>query len=120
MYDSRSPGARRAGVDAAFDISGAADQLERNAYTADVSYTYWLGDHLSSTLSWSGSIWDFDHDSREDTSHIVGLELTWMPCRNARIYTNVFYTNHNADTDFGEDDFEAWQSGVGLGFIYSF
>ena len=109
-----------AGVDAAFDISANANALERNEYSADVSYTYWFADRLSSTLSWTGSMWDFSHDGREDCSHIVGLELTWTPCRNTRIYTNLFYTNHDSNAAFGANDFEAWQSGVGLGLNYSF
>lgn len=109
-----------AGVDAAFDISAHADAQERNEYSADVSYTYWFADRLSSTLSWTGSLWDFSHDGREDCSHIVGLELTWTPCRNTRIYTNLFYTNHDSNAAFGSNDFEAWQSGLGLGLNYSF
>ncbi len=109
-----------AGVDAAFDINTHEDALERNAYSAELSYTYWFADHLSSTLSWTGSMWDFSHGGREDWSHIVGLELTWTPCQNARIYTNVYYTNHNSNAAFGANDFEAWQSGIGLGLNYSF
>ena len=109
-----------AGVDAAFDINANEDSLKRNEYSADLSYTYWFSDHLSSTLSWMASIWDFRHDGREDLSNIVGLELTWTPCRNARIYTNVFYTNNNSNSALGANDFEAWQSGVGFGLNYSF
>ena len=109
-----------AGVDAAFDISASADDLERNEYSADVSYTYWFADHLSSTVSWTSSLWDFSDDGREDWSHIAGLELTWTLCKNARIYTNVFYTNHNSNSSFGANDFEAWQSGVGLGLNVTF
>lgn len=109
-----------AGLDAAFDLTADADTQERNEYSADVSYTYWFADHLSSTLSWTGSMWDFKHDGREDWNHIVGLELTWTPCKNAIIYTNVFYTNHDSNADFDANDFEAWQSGIGFGVNYSF
>jgi hypothetical protein len=65
-------------------------------------------------------MWDFHDGPREDWSHIVGLELAWTPCRNTRIYTNVYYTNHDSNTAFGANDFETWQSGVGLGLNYSF
>lgn len=109
-----------AGVDAAFDIDANPDELERNTYSADVSYTYWLADRLSSTLSWTGSMWDFRHDGRKDWNQIVGLELTWTPCQNARIYTNVFYTNVNSNAANGVNDFQAWQSGIGLGLNYTF
>lgn len=109
-----------AGVAAAFDITASGDEEKRNEYSADVSYTYWFADHLGSTLSWTGSMWDFRHKGREDWSHLVGLELTWTPCRNTRIYTNVFYTNHDSNARFGANDFEAWQSGIGLGLNYSF
>ncbi len=109
-----------AGVDAAFDIDANPDELERNSYSADLRYTYWFADHLSSTLSWTGSLWDFRHNNREDWSQIVGLELTWTPCQNARIYTNVFYTNVHSNSAFGANDFEAWQSGIGVGLNYTF
>ena len=109
-----------AGVDAAFDITANEDALERNTYTADVSYTYWLADRLSSTLSWTGSLWDFRDDGREDWSQIVGLEVTWVPCQNVRIYTNVFYTNLDSNAASGANDFEAWQSGIGLGLNHTF
>jgi len=109
-----------AGIDAAFDLTADADAQERNEYSADVNYTYWFADHLSSTLSWTGSMWDFKHDGREDWNHTVGLELMWTPCKNASIYANVFYTNHDSNEDFGANDFEAWQSGIGLGLNYSF
>lgn len=109
-----------AGLDAAFDLTANADTQQRNEYSADVSYTYWFADRLSSTLSWTGSKWDFKHDGRDDWNHIVGLELTWTPYRNAVFYTNVFYTNHNSNADSGANDFEAWQSGIGFGVNYSF
>jgi hypothetical protein len=106
-----------AGVDAAFDLTANDDLLEHNEYSIDVSYTYWLADHLSSTLSWTGAFWDFRDNGRNDWSNIFGLELTWTPCRKARIFTNVFYTNCDSNTT---NDFEAWQSGIGFGFNYSF
>ena len=109
-----------AGVNAAFDLSAHQEVLERNTYSADLSYSYWFADQLCSTLSWTGSYWDFNNGGRQDWSHIVGLELTWMPCEHARIYTNVFYTNHNSNSAAGANDFEAWQSGLGVGFNYSF
>lgn len=109
-----------AGVDAAFSLSGNPDVLEHNEYSVDVSYTYWLADRLSSTLSWTGTMWEFSKGGREDLTHIVGLELTWTPCRNARIFTNVFYTNCNSNIANGANDFEAWQSGIGFGLNYSF
>lgn len=109
-----------AGVDAAFDIDANPEVLERNTYSADVSYTYWFADRLSATLSWRGSVWDFRHNGRDDLNQVVGLELSWTPCQNARIYTNVFYTKINFDAAYGTNDYEAWQSGIGLGLNYSF
>jgi hypothetical protein len=109
-----------AGVDAAFDLTANNDLLEHNEYSVDVSYTYWFADRLSSTLSWTGTMWDFRDKGREDLTNIVGLELTWKPCRSARVFANVFYTNCNSNTANDANDFEAWQSGIGIGFNYSF
>ena len=109
-----------AGLDAAFDITASLETRERNEYSADLSYTYWFTDHLSSTVSWTASMWDFHDGGREDWNQIVGLELTWSPCKNAKVYTNVFYTNHNSNANLGAHDFEALQSGIGFGVNYSF
>jgi hypothetical protein len=109
-----------AGLDASFDLTADEDTQKRNEYAADVTYTYWLSDHLSSNLSWTGSNWDFRNGGREDWNHIFGLELIWTPCRNASIYANVFYTNHDSNEALGANDFEAWQSGLGFGINYSF
>ncbi|MEI6176994.1 MAG: hypothetical protein WCS43_08890 [Verrucomicrobiota bacterium] len=109
-----------AGVDASFDLAANNDLLDHNEYSVDMSYTYWLADRLSSTLSWTGTMWDFSNGGREDLVHTVGLELTWTPCKNARVFTNVFYTNCNSNVAGGANDFEAWQSGIGFGLNYSF
>lgn len=118
-----------AGINAAWDIDANSENLQRDSYTADVSYTYWFLDDLSATLSWSGSIWDFDapsdpftsnNQSRKDWSQIVGLELTWAPCRNAVIYTNIFYTNLHSNAPDGRNDFESWQTGIGMGLNLTF
>jgi hypothetical protein len=108
------------GVDAAFDINAAPNVLQRNEYASDVTYTYSFTDELSSTLSWRGSIWDFRDGGREDINQIVGLELTWKPTDYARLYTNVFYTNVNSNSAFGANDYRAWQTGLGVGFNFSF
>ncbi len=109
-----------AGLGAGFDLTANDDQLERNEYTLDVSYTYWFADNLGSTLSWNGGYWDFRENSREDWNNSFGLELTWTPCPNARIYTNVYYTDHSSNTAFDANDYEAWQTGIGVGLNYSF
>ncbi len=108
------------GIDAAIDLAADSTAQERNEYSADVSYTYRFADHLSSTLSWTGSMWDFQGSKRQDWNHIVGLELTWKPHENTSIYTNFFYSNHDSNEGFGANDYEAWQSGIGLGLNYSF
>ncbi len=109
-----------AGLSAAFDLSANDDLLERDIYVIDVTFTYWLADRLSTTLSWSGGYWDFREESRDDWNNIIGAELNWTPCPNARIYTNVFYTNHNSNTASDANDFDAWQTGIGVGLNYSF
>lgn len=107
-------------VDASFDINSSAQALLHNKYTADLSYTYWFADKLSATLSWTGALWDYRNGGRQDWSNVVGLELTWRPCQNARIYTNIFYTNLNSNLASGTNDFEAFEAGIGLGLNYSF
>lgn len=108
------------GLNAAFDISANEDNLKRDDYSVDVRSTYWLADKLSTTFSWTGSLWDFREGGRNDWSNILGIELTWMPTRNTRVYSNVFYTNHNSNTDSRLNDFESWQTGIGIGINHSF
>jgi hypothetical protein len=109
-----------AGLDAAFDIEANPDDLERNAYSADLTFTYRFAEKLSSTVSWRGEKWDFRQGGRDDWSQTIGLELTWEPCKDVRIFTNVFYTNINSNAALGANDYEAWQTGLGLGLNYSF
>lgn len=109
-----------AGLDAAFDLTANEDSLKRNQYSADVSFTYWFGDKLISTISWTGAKWDFDEKGREDWNHIIGLEITWTPCEHLDIFANIFYTNNDSNTKLGANDFESFQTGVGFGVNYSF
>ncbi len=109
-----------AGIDAAFDLEADAESQQRNTYSADVSFTYWLADHLSSTASYTAAQWDFNNGGREDWNHILGVELTWTPRENLSIYANLVYSNHDSNSAFGANDFEAWQSGIGFGLNYSF
>ncbi len=105
------------GVDGAF-VSANPNALGHNEYTADVRYTYWLADHLSASLSWTGSFWKYGRHGREDWTQIVGLEMSWSPCPNARVFSNIFYTNLNSTLD--ANDFESFQTGVGFGLNYTF
>ena len=109
-----------AGLDAAFDLQCNPDALKRDQYTADLSFTYWFTDKLSSTISWTGAQWDFDKKGREDWNHIVGLEVEWTPIDHLSLFANVFYTNNESNSKFGANDYEALQTGVGFGVNYSF
>jgi hypothetical protein len=109
-----------AGLDAALDLEADAESQQRNTYSADVSFTYWFADHLSATASYTAAQWDFKDGGREDWDHILGVELTWTPCENLSIFANLVYSNHESNSAFGANDFEAWQSGIGLGLNYSF
>lgn len=108
------------GLDAAFDLTANAPSQKRDTYSVDCRYTYSFADHLSSTLSYTGAMWNFDAPGREDWNHIFGLELNWKLRENLYIFANVFYSNHESNSPFGANDFEAWQSGIGFGLNYSF
>ena len=109
-----------AGVDSSFDLSANNADFERNQYTADLRFTYWFADKLSTSLSYTGSMWDFRDKGREDINQILGLELTWTPCDCLSIFTNVYFIDHNSNTAFSFDDYESLQSGIGFGVTYSF
>jgi hypothetical protein len=109
-----------AGACVSFDLDANPSILERNEYLLDASYTYWLADHLSSTLSWTGSMWDFRKRSREDWDHLVGLEVTWHVSSNFTTSANLFYSNHDSNMPLGVNDFQSWQTGLGFEFNYSF
>jgi hypothetical protein len=109
-----------ASLDAAFDLSARPLLLEHNTYSAELNYTWWMSDRLAATVSWCASKWDFSNDSREDSRHIAGLELSWRLAADTRLSTNIFYTNHNSNTPSGANDRQAWQTGLGLGFNHTF
>lgn len=108
------------GVDAAFDLTADAPSQKRDTYTIDCRYTYSFADHLSSTISYTGARWNFNTPNREDWNHIFGLELNWKLREDLNIFANIFYSNHESNSPFGANDFEAWQSGIGFGLNFSF
>ncbi|MBC8127930.1 MAG: hypothetical protein H8M99_12385 [Gloeobacteraceae cyanobacterium ES-bin-144] len=109
-----------AGIETSFDITANKDDYEHNEYGVNLAYTYWFTDELNAAFSWNGSMWDFRDGGRRDWSQIVGIEFSWMPCQYARVFTNVYYTNHNSNVDSEVNDFQAWQTGLGFGITYSF
>lgn len=117
-----------AGVSAAFDLDADPDYLERNEYALDLSYTYFITDTLSATASWRGAYWDFSTPpapfggpaDRRDFSQVVGLELAWMPCKNARISTSVFFSDNDSNTPLGANDSQSWTVGLGVGAVFEF
>lgn len=109
-----------AGIGSALNITANQDALAHNEYTLDLAYTYWFTDDLSAVFSWTGAMWEFRQGSREDLSQSLGIELSWSPCKNARIYTNLYYSNYDSSVLSSVNDFEAFQSGLGIGINYSF
>jgi hypothetical protein len=109
-----------AGIDAAFDLVAHQDRLKRDQYTADLSFTYWFADRLSTTLSWTASQWDFDVAGREDINQIVGWEIAWTPAESVSIFANVYYTHNDSNALFGINDYQSLQTGIGFGLNYSF
>lgn len=108
------------GLDGAFGITANDEEEEQNNFTADLSYTYWIANNLSAMLSWTGTFWDYQEDGREDLSQIMEIGFRWTPCDNAVIYNNLFYTNNSSNADFGAYDYDAWQTGIGIGVNFSF
>lgn len=117
-----------AGVSSAFDFDADRENLQRNEYTLDLSYTYFIADSLSATASWRGSIWDFNssvgagafREDRRDFNQVVGVELTWLPCKNARISTSVFFSDNDSNTPLGANDSQVWTVGLGVGAVFEF
>ena len=109
-----------AGIESTLNLTANQDILEHNEYAVDLAYTYWFTDDLSAVFSWTGGMWDFRQGGREDWSQVLGIELSWSPCKNARIYTNVYYSNYDSNVRSRVNDFEAFQSGIGIGINYSF
>jgi len=118
-----------AGLSAAFDLTADPSALERNEYALDLHYTLLILDKLSATLSYRAAIWDFRSDTgvvgfytetRRDFNQVVGLELSYEPCKNYRIYTSVFFSDSDSNTPFGANDSKAWTAGLGVGATFEF
>jgi len=116
------------GVSGAFDLDADRENLQRDEYALDVSYTYFLTDTVSATASWRGALWDFDssvgfgpfREDREDFNQVVGLELAWHPCKSSRISTSVFFSDNDSNTPLGANDSQAWTIGLGVGATFEF
>lgn len=109
-----------ASVSYAPDLDANAELLERVEYAAELSYTYWLFENVGASLSWRAAYWDFDNAGREDWNQTAGLELHWKLCPNSTVFTHVFFSNNDSNSAFGQNDFQAWTTGLGLGLNYSF
>lgn len=117
-----------AGFSSAFDLDADRENLERDEYALDLSYTYFITDTLSATASWRGACWDFDasvgagpfREDRRDFNQVVGVELAWLPCKNSRISTSVFFSDNDSNTPFGVNDARAWTVGLGVGATFEF
>lgn len=109
-----------AGVSAAFDVDANPERLERKEYAVELTYTYLFTDALSATAKYRLAKWEFDDSGREDRNNVIGIELAYSLCKNATVYTSVYYTDHNSNQLFGVNDSQTWQTGIGLGMNYSF
>jgi hypothetical protein len=108
-------------LDATFDLHATPGLLERNSFSAELSYAWWLSDRLTGSLAWSASFWDFRNEDREDWHHLVGLGLAYRLSESVTVTGSLFYTNHNSDAGWGGvNDFEAWQTGMGFGCKLTF
>lgn len=119
------------GLSAAFDLDADRENLERNEYALEFSYTYFISDTLSATASWRGAYWDFNSPTppvgfappvgeRHDFNQVVGIELAWTPCKNSRVSTSIFFSDNDSNTPLGANDSEAWTVGLGLGAVFEF
>jgi hypothetical protein len=116
------------GISAAFDLDADRENLQRNEYALDLSYTYFITDTLSATTSWRGAEWDFNsqvgagpfRENRHDFNQVVGVELAWLPCRNSRVSTSLFFSDNNSNTPLGANDSQAWTAGLGFGATFEF
>lgn len=118
-----------AGISGAFDLGADPDVLERNDYSVDLHYTWFITDHVSTTLSYQANWWDFDQPTpgffggtkdRRDFNQVAGLELAYQPWKNARLYTSLFFSDSNSNSPFGVNDSQAWMGGVGIGGVFEF
>ena len=118
-----------AGISAAFDLQTDPSTLQRNEYAVDVHYTWLIVDKLNATLSYRAAFWDFDSptgvlgaytEDRQDFNQVVGFELSYQPCKTARIYTSVFFTDTDSNTPFGANDSQSWTVGLGVGATFEF
>ncbi len=119
------------GVSAAFDLQANPEDLKRDEYALDFSYTYFLTDTLSATASWRGAYWDgegnnvtslapFRIEKAQTFNQVVGVELSWKPCKSARISTSAFFSDTDSNSVLAGSDVQAWTVGLGVGATFEF
>lgn len=109
-----------AGLDAAFDLGAKPGNLERDEYSGDIAYRYFITSKLSASAFCRVSYYDYDALGRRDWAFNPGIDLNWSICENGRIFTTIYFSENDSNTPFGFNDYESWTTGLGIGMNLSF
>ena len=67
-------------------------------------------------LAWS----DYRNTPREDWNHIIGLELSYQISEAVRCHSSLLYSHNDSNARLGFNDYEAFQTGLGVGLSAQF
>lgn len=108
------------GIDTGYEITARPDTLERNQYGIELAHRYRFTPSLSSLATWRLDYYDFKLSGREDWSHRLGLELIWQLSSMTRANVSVFFDQNDSNSSSGDNDYQAWTAGLGVGLTYDF
>jgi hypothetical protein len=109
-----------AGIDTGFDISASPDNLEREQYGIELAHRYRLTSSLSTLASWRSDYYDYELLGRDDWGHSIGFELIWEITSAIRANASVYFDKNDSNSPLDANDYEAWTTGLSLGFTYDF
>ena len=105
---------------ARFDVDAHPSRLERRQFSARLGYYRRLTRQLQLSAYSKVSHRNYRNSDREDVYVYGGLDLTYRLSRHARFYASVLYGHNDSNRPGGASDYEAWQTGLGLGLRAKF
>jgi hypothetical protein len=109
-----------AAADAAFNLDTDPSSLERNEYSFQIGYNRDLSRNFKTSLYYRAAWLDYQNSGREDWNQTIGIELSYLINDWARLHTSLFYANNDSNTSGGLDDYETFQTGIGIGLTGKF
>jgi len=97
-----------------------SDILQRDEISLNLSYQYSITDAVFLAANTRVYKFNYDEFGREDWMYALSLELVWQFSQNFRATSGVFFDKNDSNRGTGQNDIQAFTTGLGLGLELQF